>query len=117
MDSKQYFWCGGISVQRLTDGMGSSCIFISVSPLVSCKTLNLHIPPYFPYDLFTGLPFSLSFSTPCPGLILHSAVPRGQNKSFVLFSDSLVSSFNGHLERVTGELMYYGHREKKEGSE
>lgn len=117
MDFKQYFWFGGISVQTLTDGMGSSCIFISVPPLVSCKALSLHIPPCFLYDLFTGLPFSLFFSRPCPVLILYSAVPRGQNNSFPLFSDSLVSSFIAHLERITGELMYYGHREKNEGSE
>lgn len=113
MDFKQYFWFGGISVQTLTDGLGSSCIFISVPTLVSCKALNLHIPPCFLYDLFTGLPFSLSFFRPCPGLILYLAVPRAQTNYFLLLSDSLVSSFTAHLYRITGELMYYGHREKK----
>lgn len=115
MDFKQYFWFDGISVQTLTDGMGSSCIFISAPPVVSCKALNLHIPPCFLYDLFTGLLFSVSFSRLCPGLILYSA--RAQINSFLLFSDSLVSSFTACLYRITGELIYYGHRKKNKGSE
>lgn len=113
MDLKQYFWFGGISVQTLTDGMGSSCIFISVPLLVSCKALNLPLPPCLLYDLFTGLPFSLSFPRPCPGLILYSAASRAQTNYFLLFSDSLVSSFTAQLYRI----IVYGHREKNKGSE
>jgi len=72
-------------VQTLTDGMGSSCIFISVPPVVSCKALNLHISPLLLYDLFTCLPFPVSFSSPCPGLVLYSVVPRAWYNPFLLF--------------------------------